>query len=164
MGGLQLPAEVATLLNDVGYIWPNCDETALIELGQKWIALGDSLSQYSQQARTAAGTALADNAGMAIDAFQTKWSANKSAANVLDQAASGAPVVGAVMFVCAGVVLALKIAVIIQLTILLMEIIEAIVTAPETAGGSLLEIPVVKKLCGMAINLLINMALTVILG
>jgi hypothetical protein len=164
VGGLQLPAELATLLNDVGYIWPNCDETGLIELGQKWITLGDSLRDLGQQARTAVGTAVSNNSGMAIDAFQAKWNSGKSAPTVLDQAAGGAPVVGAVLFVCAGVVLALKIVVIVQLTILLIDIITAIAEAPETFGGSLLQVPVVKKLCGMAINFAINEALSMVLG
>jgi hypothetical protein len=164
MGGLQLPGELATLLNDVGYIWPNCDETGLIELGQKWVALGDSLRDLEQQARAAVATAVSNNSGMAIDAFQATWNSGKSAANVLDRAAAGSPAVGAVLYVCAGVVLALKIVVIVQLTILLMDIIEAIATAPETFGGSLLQIPLVKKLTGMAINFAINEALSVILG
>ena len=64
---------------------------------------------------------------------------------------------------CAGLVLTLKINVIIQLTILAAEIIEALATAPETFGGSLLEIPVFKKLTDMAINLLINEAMEVLL-
>ncbi len=162
--GLEIPGELANLLNELGYIWPKSDETKMVELGQKWIELGTSLRDLEQQARAAAAEALSDNSGMAIDAFQAKWNSGSSAANVLDGAAAGAPVMGAVLFVCAGVVLALKINVIVQLTILLMEIIEAIATAPETFGGSLLEVPVFKKLTDMAINFLINQALSVILG
>jgi hypothetical protein len=73
-------------------------------------------------------------------------------------------VIGGALFVCAAVVLALKINVIVQLTILAIEILEAIVTAPETFGASLLEIPVFKKLTDMLINLLISQAMEVVLG
>jgi hypothetical protein len=161
---LDLPPEVAGLLNDLGYLWPEVDETKLLDLGRQWLALGDTLRQIEQRADAAVRTAVSDNTGDAITAFQAKWNGDKSAAKVLDKAANGTPVVGVALFVCAGIVLALKINVIIQLTILLMEIIEAIATAPETFGGSLLEIPVFKKLADMAINFIINEALGAILG
>jgi hypothetical protein len=61
-------------------------------------------------------------------------------------------------------VLALKINVIVQLTILLIEIIQAIATAAPTFGASLLEIPVFKKITDMAINLIISQAMEAILG
>ena len=71
---------------------------------------------------------------------------------------------GACVFVCAGVVLALKINVIVQLTILLIEIIQAIATSVPTCGASLLEIPAFKKLTDMLINFLISKAMEVLLG
>jgi hypothetical protein len=77
---------------------------------------------------------------------------------------TGAQVVGLCLYLCAVVVLALKVTVIVQLTILLVEIIEAIATAPVTFGGSLLEIPVFKKICDLAINYLISKAMEAVLG
>jgi hypothetical protein len=106
--GLQLPGELANLLNELGYIWPKSDEQKLIELGQSWIAFGDTLHRVSQEATSAMRTAVADNTGDAIEAFKKKWGAEKSAATVLADAAAGGPVIGAVLFICAGVVLALK--------------------------------------------------------
>ena len=161
---LDLPPELAGFLNELGYLWPEVDEVKLIELGQHWLAPSDTLREVEQQATAAMRTAVSDHTGDAITAFQARWNADKSAVNVLDRAAAGTPVVGVALFICAGVVLALKINVIIQLTILLIEIIEAIATAPETFGGSLLEIPVFKKLTDMAINFIINKAMEAILG
>jgi hypothetical protein len=162
--GLEIPGELATLLNELGYIWPKSDETQLAELGSQWVALGDTLRGLSEDAAAAMRTAVGDNSGDAITAFQTRWGTERSPATVLAQAATGAPLVGAALYICAMVVLALKINVIVQLTILLIEIIEAIATAPETFGGSLLEIPAFKKLADMAINFLINKAMEAILG
>jgi hypothetical protein len=54
--------------------------------------------------------------------------------------------------------------VIVQLTILAIEIIEALATAPETFGGSLLEIPVFKEIQQMFINAIINEVINAILG
>jgi hypothetical protein len=162
--GIELPNQLADLLNELGYIWPKSDETKLLELGRHWISLGDTLGQIHLDAGGGARTVVEHNSGTAIDAFQAKWTAEKSALNTLEKAVRGGPLVGAALFVCAGVVLALKITVIVQLTILVVEIVQAIATAPETFGGSLLEVPVFKKITGLAINLLINEALKTILG
>jgi hypothetical protein len=162
--GIEIPGELADLLNELGYTWPKSDETALFELGNDWIALGGRLRPVIQDASGAANDVLDANTGEAMTSFQTRWSAENSPAQTLDQGATGAYVLGGALMVCAGVVLALKINVIVQLTILLIEIIEAIATAPETFGASLLEIPVFKKITDMLINLLINQALGVILG
>ena len=59
---------------------------------------------------------------------------------------------------------ALKINVIVQLTLLLVEIIEAIATTEVTFGASLLEIPAFKKLTDIAINFLMSQAMEVVLG
>jgi len=83
---------------------------------------------------------------------------------VLAEGITAAQAIGATLIVCAAAVLALKINVIVQLTILAVEILEAVLTAPETFGASLLEIPVFKKLTDMAINFLISQALEVVLG
>ena len=35
---LDIPPELAGLLNELGYLWPEVDEVKLIELGQHWLA------------------------------------------------------------------------------------------------------------------------------
>jgi hypothetical protein len=162
--GIEIPGELADLLNDLGYMWPKSDETQLFELGQDWIELGGRLGPIAQEARDAVEQMLAGNTSQALTAFQEKWNREQGAVNVLQNGTTGAYVIGAALMICAVAVLALKINVIVQLTILLIEIIEAIVTAPETFGGSLLEIPVFKKITDMAINLLISEAMEVVLG
>src|SRR5262249_45436537 len=136
----------------------------LFELGGDWLSLSSSLSGVAGDAENAARRALGAGKGSALDAFAQRWSAEDSGSQALSRGVTGAQVVGAGLMVCAAVVLALKINVIIQLTILLIEIIQAIATAPETFGASLLEVPVFKKITDMAINFLINKAMEVILG
>jgi hypothetical protein len=162
--GIQLPGELADLLNEFGYTWPKADEERLFELGQLWVGFGGTAQQISELADAAAEQAWTGNTGAAIEAFQQKWSGDKAAAAVLHDGATGAEVVGAALFVCAGIVLALKINVIVQLTILAIEIIQAIATAAPTFGASLLEIPAFKKLTDLAINFIISKALEAILG
>lgn len=162
--GLQLPGELADLLNEMGYTWPKADEVKLFELGQHWMTYGGKVHGVVADAEAGANKLAAGNAGAGIEAFKAKWGGENSALAVTRDGATGAQVVGAALFVCAGIVLALKINVIVQLTILLIQIIQAIATAPPTFGASLLEIPVFKKLADIAINLIISMALEAILG
>jgi SH3-like domain-containing protein len=162
--GLMIPGELANLLNDLGYTWPKTDEEKLFQLGQHWMDHGGKVGTVVQDASGAAGKVWGGNQGDAIEAFRAKWEHDKSALKVVQNGQTGAQVIGAALFVCAGIVLALKINVIVQLTILLIEIIEAIATAAPTFGASLLEIPVFKKIADMAINLIINEAMGAILG
>jgi len=162
--GLTLPGELASLLNDMGYTWPIVDEEKLFQLGQHWQTHASTLDGIHADAVAVATRAWTDNRGEAIDAFTAAWNDEESAAAVLRDGVTAAQVVGACLFACAAIVLALKINVIVQLTILLVEIIQAIASAAPTFGASLLEIPVFKKLADIAINLIISMAMEAILG
>jgi hypothetical protein len=77
---------------------------------------------------------------------------------------AGVVIVGALVMVCAAVVLTLKVWVIDQLVLLAAAVVEAIATAPITFGASLLEIPVFKEIADRIINLLISQAMQVLLG
>ncbi|RKR87025.1 hypothetical protein BDK92_1297 [Micromonospora pisi] len=162
--GLQLPGELADLLNELGYTWPKADETKMFELAQMWFGFADQVAPLPAQAHAAGQSVLAQNNGPATDAFAKLWTANSAAVPVLDNAVTGAQAIGAALIVCAAVVLALKISVIVQLTILLIQIIQAIATAAPTFGASLLEIPVFKKLADIAIDYLVGQALEALLG
>jgi hypothetical protein len=162
--GIMLPGELADLLNELGYTWPKSDETKMFELGQRWLELAGTLQQIVEEGEAAARRVLDDNSGTAITAFGQRWSAEQSAIPVLRDGAVGAQLVAATLFVCAIIVLALKINVIVQLTLLLIAIIQAIATAGPTFGASLLEVPLFKKLTDIAINILIDQAIGVVLG
>ncbi|MGN9776403.1 hypothetical protein ACTMS0_11595 [Micromonospora sp. H33] len=162
--GIMLPGELAGLLNELGYTWPKSDETKLFELGQMWMEFAGSLQQAAAEGAAGAQRVLDGNHGDAIKAFRERWEADGSALAVLSDGATGAMMVGATLFVCALVVLALKINVIVQLVILLVQIIQAIATAAPTFGASLLEIPVFKKLTDMVLGLLVDQAVKAVLG
>ncbi|MFF5180678.1 hypothetical protein ACFY2Q_21840 [Micromonospora sp. NPDC000316] len=161
--GIQIPGELSGLLNELGYLWPESDEERLFELAQAWIAFGAEAEAAATDATTAVAL-LAGNDGSALEAFWSQWTDSDSAAAVLQDIGFGARAVGAALLVCALVVLALKINVIVQLTLLAISIAQAIATAAPTFGASLLEIPVFKKLVDIAIDFLIGQALEAILG
>ncbi|HZM82298.1 MAG TPA: hypothetical protein VFC19_41795 [Candidatus Limnocylindrales bacterium] len=72
--------------------------------------------------------------------------------------------VGVGLMVCAGIILALKISVITQLIILIVQIAQAIVAAVATAGASLLEIPVFRAITKLILDRLQDMAISKVLG
>jgi hypothetical protein len=162
--GLQLPSELISLLGMLGYTWPEADETKLFELGQTWMGFGSSLQGVISDADAAAQQVWSRNKGDDIDAFKNVWSQEDSPVEILRDSTNGAMIIGACFFICAGIVLALKISVIVQLVILAIQIAQAIATAVVTFGASLLEIPIFKMITGAIIDILIDQALGALLG
>jgi hypothetical protein len=162
--GLTLPGALETLLNDLGFTWPEVDEQQLFDVGSHWTGLGGTLSQISQDANMAAQQVGTTNQGDAVEAFFTKWAGQNAPARVVGDAANGVEMGGAAIMLCAGVVLALKVNTIANLAILAAEIAEAIATAVPTFGASLAEIPVFKEVTQRVINAAINEAVNALLG
>ncbi|MFF4880918.1 hypothetical protein [Micromonospora sp. NPDC000668] len=162
--GLQLPGELVSILGMLGYDWPTSDEEKLFQLGHLWVEFAPKM-EAAGAAALASGSAYWDNnQGEAAQAFQTWWNGADSPANALQQGIPGASLVGAGLMVCAGVVLALKIQVIVQLAILAVQIAQAIATAVATFGASLLEIPVFKMITSLILDQLIGMAVEAVLN
>ncbi|MEV6343792.1 hypothetical protein [Actinoplanes sp. NPDC051851] len=162
--GLQLPSELVSVLGMLGYNWPEADETKLFEMGQAWVAFTEPLRTGVSDADAAAQLVWAGNEGSAVEAFQQRWNDPESAKGNLDDGATAATMIGAGLMVCAGIVLALKINVIIQLTLLAIEIAEAIATAVVTLGASLAEIPIFKMITELIVEQLTDLALNAVLG
>ena len=162
--GLQLPGELISLLSMLGYTWPEADETKLFEMGNAWMGFPDRITAGLKDADISAQQVWTGNQDSAIDAFQTSWQQPDSARTNLENGATAATLIGAGLMVCAGIVLALKINVIVQLILLAIEIAEAIATAAPTFGASLAEIPIFKEITQIIIDQLINLALNAVLG
>jgi hypothetical protein len=162
--GLQLPGELISLLSMLGYTWPQADETKLFEMGNAWMGFPDRITAGLKDADIAAQQVWTGNQDSAIDAFQTSWQQPDSARTNLENGATAATLIGAGLMVCAGIVLALKINVIVQLILLAIEIAEALATAAPTFGASLAEIPIFKEITQIIIDQLINLALNAVLG
>jgi hypothetical protein len=162
--GLTLPGELVTVLGMIGYDWPTSDEEKLFELGQAWVRFADDVGQAATDINGAAQQVWADNHGDAIDAFQRWWGGEGNAPASLANGATGATVIGAGLIICATVVLALKIQVIVQLVILAIQVAQAIATAVATFGASLLEIPIFKLITQQIVGLLIDQAVNALLG
>jgi hypothetical protein len=162
--GLQPPSEVVTMLGWLGFSWPEGDEEKMYQVGQAWLDLAGQLSGRVAGADAAAQQVWAGNHGEAIEAFRSDWTGERSPrANLLD-AAEGATKMGAGMILCAGIVLALKINVIVQVVIFIVEVASAVAEAAVTFGASLLEIPVFREITKLILDQLLGMALEMILN
>lgn len=161
--GLTLPGPLEILLNDLGFTWPEVDETELLAVGQAWATLGGGIGEALRTAQEATGRLTELNQGDAVDAFLAQWSGGDAPADVLGSAATGVQVGGAAILTCAGIVLALKVNTIVNLTILAVEIAQAIATAAPTFGASLLEIPVFKEVTSRIVGAIVNEAVVAII-
>src|SRR5688572_29231731 len=139
---IQLPGELTGLLNELGYSWPESDEEQMMSLGQDWLRFASALEDLHAEVTSVARQVAGDHTAQAVDAFLVTWNAEDGGAATLGRGSGGAGAIGSGLTICAGVVLALKINVLVQLTVLAAQIIQAIATAGPTFGVSLLEIPV----------------------
>lgn len=162
--GLQLPGELRSLLSMLGYNWPEADEEKLYQMGNAWLGFAGKVGQPLGDADGHAQRVWSENQGEGIEAFQQAWGDAESPKTNLEDFITAANVIGAGLMVCAGIVLALKINVIVQLVMLAIEIAQAIAEAIVTFGASLLEIPIFKEITGMIVDELIDLALQAILN
>ncbi|MEW9552859.1 hypothetical protein [Nonomuraea sp. NPDC050783] len=151
--GVRLPAELAFLLNELGYHWPEVDEEALHRQALAWLGFAGRLSGVAGRADEAARAVRRGNAGEAVEAFLREWRAGDAPRTVVAEGVTGARVVAFCLLVCAALVLALKIAMFVQLAALLARIRLAVATAAATSGGSLLSVAAAKRLTGLLLEL-----------
>jgi hypothetical protein len=131
---INLPAPLGELLNMLGFNWPMSDEDKLFEVGNAWMELPGTIDGVLSKVGQETETLASENIGDSIEAFKTWWESEDSPAKILQDGTVGMCLTGAALMVCAAVVLALKIAVLIQLGILAVQIAAAIAAAAATFG------------------------------
>src|SRR5262245_16110340 len=162
--GMEMPSEARWLLTQLGYHWPESDETALMRLGGVWDSFSARLTGPLSDADTNAAQVWSDSRGDAVEAFREVWTEPQSASRNLADAAVATTIVGVGLNVCAGVVTALKINTLIQLALLALEIEQAIATAVVTGGASLLELPLLRAATKFLLDELQTIAINAVLG
>jgi hypothetical protein len=161
---LTPPADVVSVLQDLGFQFPEANQITMLRIGQAWTGFADRARQPLQDAQDAAERVWTANLGKAIDAFEQAWSQSRGAHANLMNAATGGEGIGIGLMVCAAIVLALKINEIVNGTTLLIETASAVAEALPSLGTSLLEIPVFKEITGKLINLAISLAMNAVMG
>jgi hypothetical protein len=161
--GMQLPGELITLLGVLGYEWPESDEEKIFNLAGEWTGMAEQLGPRVESLSAAARALIEGNTGGDIDAFQTDWEKEDSALKNIADIGDPSNEINIGLTITAGVILALKIAVIVQLAILAMQIAWAIATAPVTFGASMAQIPIFKQIAGLIIDQLLDQALNAVM-
>ncbi|MYW69512.1 hypothetical protein GTY65_36695, partial [Streptomyces sp. SID8379] len=133
---MMLPDELAWLLEMLGFDWPTANEDHLTQCAATWREFGAQVGDIQASAVQSAGNVTADNYGDAIDAFVEKWQDFSGGSGYLDDARQAAEMIAFVFDTAAVLVIAMKIAVIIQLTVLAIQIAVAAATAVVTFGLS----------------------------
>jgi hypothetical protein len=162
--GLQLPGELRELLDLLGYNWPASDEEKLFQLGQAWIEFSHSVAEFAQRADAGATAVLSGNRSADLDAFRQWWTGDESPLPSLHSNTTASVIGGAGLIICAAVVLAMKIAVMVQLVLLAIEIAQAIASAVATFGASLAEIPIFQQLARTIIGNIIQECVLELIG
>lgn len=162
--GMQLPGEVREFLSIIGFEWPAGDETALLELGQAWMEFSRLIDQQVEQAHQAARMVWDSSASDMVEAFRAKWEGEKGPAGQMATNATGGDIIGAGLMVCAGIVLALKINVIVQVTLTIIAIASAIASAVVTFGASAAVVPLLREACKRLLDYLLDQAIAKVLN
>jgi hypothetical protein len=162
--GLRLPGELTPLLGLLGHTWPETDEERLLEMGRSWIAFSGRVDQPVGDAAAHARRLLSGGEGEAFDAFRQSWSSGDGPGAALKDGATAATVIGTALIVCSGIVLALKINIIVQLSQLAVQISQAVTAAPATSGASLAAIAVCRQRASALIGTLTTMATRAVSG
>lgn len=161
---IMLPPEVGHVLNMVGFEWPEGNEDTIHAWSSRWQQYGGDVRGVVDRADSAAAYALEHNAGPAMEAFAASWRHHDGASAVAHDLAEAGDVLGGCLLVVAGAIVVLKVAFIVNLTLLVIQIAEAVAAAVETGGLSLAWIPIARELAELAIRYAINEAINTLLG
>ncbi len=162
--GMQLPGELVSVLGILGFTWPEGDEEKLFELGNTWTKFAGTLRGHTDTTTTHAQNVWQVNVSDTTAAFEEAWKSAKGPITSLQDAAQTCELIGVGLMVCAAIVLALKISVIVQLVTLTIEIAEAIATAVVTFGASLAEIPIFREITKLILDQLLNLAISKVMA
>ncbi|MCX5530910.1 hypothetical protein OG785_10100 [Streptomyces sp. NBC_00006] len=136
---IKLPNELDWVLDLLGFQWPNIDIDTLIDAAQEWTDFGAAVQEFAQSGNTAASAVTAVNSGDAVDAFVAEWGKfgdGGLGVGYLDLIYEASIVLAGLLSLCAGIIAAMKIAIIVQLIDLAIEFAVAQASAVVTLGAS----------------------------
>ncbi|MGD7706346.1 hypothetical protein [Microlunatus sp. Y2014] len=135
--GLQLPAEAIEALSYLGMTWPEADEELIFERGQRWMEFADLAGEQREVACRAVDEMLANNESNGLKAFEIYWTRVGGDWGHLNGSVVTAQAIGIAHITVAAIVLAMKIAVIVQLIALAVVLVAAAAASVVSLGSSL---------------------------
>lgn len=161
---IMLPGEVSYLLNMLGFEWPEGNEDTVFDYAKRWMSYGDEVGSSNELATSAETHVMENNYGPAMEAFSTQLNEAEGIKEVAQKLAQAGNITGGCLLFVGGLIIALKIAFVVNLCILAYQIAAAISAAAATFGASLAWIPVAKEICRRLIELALNLILEQLMG
>ncbi|WP_246235331.1 toxin glutamine deamidase domain-containing protein [Streptomyces boluensis] len=134
---MMLPDELEWVLEMLGFTWPTADEDKLVQSAEVWEKFASDVAELHANANSSASTVLANNAGDAVDKFKKTYDKfDNGGDGYLQNASQAATVIGMALRGAAILVVSCKVAVIVQLIALAVQIIAAAAASVVTFGLS----------------------------
>lgn len=162
--GMVLPSGLSDVLNTLGFTWPEGDEGKIFDMAGEWNSFADELRPSIDEAHQNAEDVWNKNHDKAIENFKNFWSGDEAPKKNLDDGATAATMISAGLNVCAGALIALKVAVIAQLVALTVQIATAIAAAVPTFGASLAQIPIARGIAKVVLDQALDLAISKVIN
>ncbi|MCO5996119.1 WXG100-like domain-containing protein [Actinoallomurus rhizosphaericola] len=160
---LELPGWLETVLNDLGFWWPDQKEGGIYDIGQSYLNFSDHPRAHAQQADQHAQEVLSANRGQGITAFHESYQQDGGPSTNLHNASPSLVAAGAALMGVAAIVLVRKVVTTAQVASFVAEVASAVAEAVPTAGASLAEIPIFREITQRLINAAENESMNAIL-
>lgn len=161
---VMLPGEVSWLLNMLGFEWPEGNEDRVFEYANRWMSYGGEVGETTGTANAAADHAVSTNVGEAMEAFRARLAEPEGVQDVADKLSRAGNLTGGVLLIIGAAIIALKIAFVVNLVLLAIQIAQAVAAAAATFGASMAWIPIAREIARRAIEFAINMGIEMLLG
>lgn len=161
---VMLPGEVSYLLNMLGFEWPEGNEDKVFDYGSRWMAFSGEAGESNHLSTQAAQHALGTNNGPAMEAFQKSFDDLEGVKDVATKLTTAGNLTGGCLLLIGAVIIALKVAFVVNLVALAVQIATAVASAAVTFGASLAWIPVAKEIARRLLELALNLALEHLMG
>ncbi len=161
---VMLPGEVSYLLNMLGFEWPEGNEDRVFDYASRWMAFAGEAGAANQLGEQAAQHAVQRNAGPAMDAFRESFEQVEGVRDVATRLATAGNLTGGCLLAVGAIIIALKVAFVVNLVALAVQIASAVSAAAVTFGASLAWIPVAKETARRLLELALNLALEQLMG
>jgi hypothetical protein len=163
---IQIPSELASVLSELGFDWPDADEDKLNAMGETWNTFAGTLRGLIAEAEKHAQVVWQGNTGAAVEAFQRSWSGAEAPLANLRDAADAAAVIAAGLGVAAKIVVALKLKVIAEVASFARVCYVAAMAAktPWTAIGAIAVVLAARYITTQAIEAAFNYAIEQLLN
>lgn len=154
--GMQLPGDMRKALEMCGFNWPSTDESVLGRWGEEWAQLSTSATTSAGDIETNIANIAANNSGPATSAFTSYMRSQEANMASLFDFASACSKVGTACGVADKIVVTMKLAVIVQLGLIVAALAATFLTAGLAAFAVALVREGAKRLINVAIDLAIS--------